>query len=65
MSDENTQKYSRFYYPPDKGCPCEWLLAKGLICGEPSTHWSDISNMVYCDEHAARFTGHLQLIELQ
>lgn len=64
MSDENTQKYSRFY-PPDKGCPCEWLLAQGLKCGEPSTHWSDISNMAYCYEHAARFTGHLQLIELQ
>lgn len=65
MNKNKNETSGRFNMPPKKGCPCEWLLAKGLNCGEPSTYWSDISNMTYCHEHAAKFIGHLQLIELQ
>lgn len=64
--NENTKETGGWFKnPPERGCPCEWLLAKGLTCGEPASHWSDISNMVYCYEHAAKFTGALQLIELR
>lgn len=52
---------------PERGCPCGWLLMErdDVRCDNPSTHWSDISGLTYCEEHTQRFIhGRLELIPL-
>jgi len=44
---------------PEYGCPCGWMVCEkdDIRCNNPSTHWSPISGLVYCDEHTEKFVN--------